>query len=532
MRARLLAIVLATAALLAGCVTSAPESPASTTSAATAGLPTAGVFHLAGGILADAAATNMSVALGGEYLTGFDATEPTLGIGKDGAVYMTAEVPNPNCSSCPTIPYATFTKGPTVVKTTDKGQTWKDVYPKLPTGDSQRLRTWDPYVYVDGDTGRIFIDDIYPISCGSISWSDDGGASWTTNPYSCGNTQVNDHQTLVAAKAHQVPMTAFPNVLYRCVNDLAITGCAMSYTGGLSFTPQVPVFVNNVDGCSGLTGHLRADKDGTVYLPKADCPGGPKIKYTQDDGLSWQTLQIKTDLPMDDHELGFAVDEAGSMFATFQAKGHVWLASSTDKGKTWTAPRDVTAPGVTATQFNTVVAGAAGRVALAYIGTTVVGGYDNKSFDDGTTLPTDAPQEPKGWENATWNAYEGILVDATNPGAVVQSVTANDPMDPLARGFCGGSRCHGMNDFIEGAMDKDGRPWFSFVDVCTAACVKDVKMRFDEPVGFVATLQSGPALKGANATLPVIAAPPVVDHKAHEAGGADPAADARLPRLR
>jgi hypothetical protein len=282
----------------------------------------------------------------------------------------------------------------------------------------------------------------------------------------------------------------------------------MSFTGGLTFTPQVPVFVQAVDGCAGLTSHLRAGPDGTMYLPKADCPGGPKIKYTQDDGTTWQTLQIPlpSTLRAGDHEMGFGVDHDGNFYATFEAQGQVWYTASSDKGKTWLPPRDVTAPGVTATMFNQLAVGDTGKVAFAYVGSTIPGGYNGRCKGN-AGLSGDIMGQPScpEWNNATWNAYLGIMVDALKPNATIESVTANDPAAPIARGLCGGTRCHGMNDFIEVAIDNVGRPWASFVDTCTKTCLTNPSVFSDDARGMFATLRSGPALIG-NGTLPALPA--------------------------
>ncbi|GEM_PF-1021787 len=500
-------LLLAASALLAGCVTSPAVKTASTDAM---GMPmgnltvgTAGVYHLSHEALADAAALNATFpqALGGEYLLPASATEPSVGADKAGNVYMTGMEgfvdAGPEKRSAPTV-WATF----------DHGQSIKNVGPNVGPVP-EHPNTNDPILFVDYDTGRVFMDDILPLSCGTLSYSDDKGATWITNPYSCGNTNVNDHQTVSAAKARSHPTVGYPNVVYRCTNNGVESGCAMSFTGGLSFTPQVPVFVSAADGCAGLTGHLKAGPDGKMYLGKADCPGGPKIKYTEDDGLTWQAIQIKTDLKPSDHELGFQVDKSGHMYATFQAKGQVWFTASADAGKTWFPPRNVTAPGVTATMFNALALGDDGKVAFAYLGSTVPGGYEGKGSGNGG-LSGDLLGQPKlpEWDNATWNAYIGVMTDALNPNATIQTVTANDPLDPLARGLCGGTRCHGMNDFIEIAIDGQGRPWASFVDTCTQKCVTDPTVKSDVVMGMLATLRAGPALRGENLSLELLAPQP------------------------
>jgi hypothetical protein len=58
-----------------------------------------------------------------------------------------------------------------------------------------------------------------------------------------------------------------------------------------------------------------------------------------------------------------------------------------------------------------------------------------------------------------------------------------------------------MYDFIDIVIDTEGRPWASFQDVCTKACVTDASKPFDAPEGLVGSVLSGPALRGAGTML-------------------------------
>ncbi|HWH09104.1 MAG TPA: exo-alpha-sialidase, partial [Candidatus Thermoplasmatota archaeon] len=320
-----------------------------------------------------------------------------------------------------------------------------------------------------------------------------------------------DHQTLAAGKPRVSSTVGYPNVVYQCINRITDSICTRSLDGGISWSPGAPVFLGYdatraspsfegaLDGlCGGLHGHVVAAPDGTVYLPSSDCSvrqSPPLVSVTQDDGLTWTTHVISKDHPTDSHEVGIAVDEAGNVYANWISDGRMLLAHSTDAGKTWSAPIDVTAPGVTATAFNAVAAGAPGRVALAYVGTTIEGGYARGMAAD-------------DWKGATWNAYLAVLPDALAAQPVIQSVTANDPADPVARGVCGRTRCSGMTDFIELVVDAQGRPWASFVDVCTGGCAKAGGEKNEGNEGFVATLRAGPALRGDLVALPLLPAAP------------------------
>lgn len=506
----ILILALASGSILAGCIQAENPETASVPGAGDL-LGTVGVVHgVAGAALGSAG--DVVTAVGGAFHTPLAAAEPTIGVTSDGSVFITANVPNPSCApagGCPVVPYANFNNGPTILRSQDKGQTWEDVFPKLPTGDSYKLRTWDPYVYVDRATDRVFMDDIYPLGCGFMSFSDDLGASWMHNPAACGNPQVNDHQTIVTAKPRVLPTVGYDNLVYRCVNNVASAACAISVNGGLTFSPQIPIGPTvGQNQCAAITGHLESDPEGRVYIG-IPCQAGPGVLKTEDDGQTWTLAIVKEGMALDGHDIDLATDEAGNVYAFFLSEGMPWLSTSTDFGATWSEPVMVAAPGVTAVKFNAIAGGAPGKVAFAYVGTTIPDALSLPPAECGI-LPAFPCTDPKEWAEATWNAYVGVIEDALAPELVIQTVTANDPADPLARGACG-DRCHGMTDFIDIVIDAEGRPWASFVDVCVAECVTDPSVLFDGNLGIAASLITGPALRGEAAELAAIAPPPAAE---------------------
>ncbi|HVM45183.1 MAG TPA: sialidase family protein [Candidatus Thermoplasmatota archaeon] len=506
----LLAVTLCAALLAAGCLSGDDATTAAVDGVGA--LSTLGVVHGAAGVVLRAPG-DLVQAAGGQYHTGRPASEPTIAVTSDGSIFITGSSRNPTCAvagGCPVVPYANFNAGPTIMRSMDKGQSWEDVFPKLPTGDSYKLRTWDPYVLVDRDTDRVFMDDIYPISCGFLSYTDDLGASWMHNPYSCGNSQVNDHQTLVTAKPRVLTTAGYPNLVYRCVNNLFYAACAVSLNGGLTFLPQVPVGPTlERNGCAAITGHLEADAEGRVYLGAPCGPGTdyPGVMVTEDDGRTWRMSLVSDAHELDGHDVDLATDEAGNVYAFFLSGALPYLSVSTDHGATWSEPQMVAAPDVTMANFNAIAAGAPGKVAFAYVGTTMPDAPRLPRAQCGL-LPAFPCTEPEEWAAATWNAYVGVIEDALAPELVIQTVVANDPADPIARGACA-DRCHGMTDFIDIDIDAEGRPWASFVDVCIAECVTDASVPFDGNLGFAATLVRGPALRGELRELPVLAPPPL-----------------------
>lgn len=143
------AVPLALLAVLAGCV----EVPAAQDRALTQdGIPTpdttALLHRLDGRVASPAEASGLVAARGLALHTGLRAGEPTVGATRENVVFMTASFRD-----------AAGQLQPTVVATADRGQTFQDVGPKVAGALSHHARSFDPYLYVDHDTGRVFMDD-------------------------------------------------------------------------------------------------------------------------------------------------------------------------------------------------------------------------------------------------------------------------------------------------------------------------------------------------------------------------------------
>jgi len=436
--------------------------------------------------------------LGAQRFIGYSSFEPTLGIHpKTGAVFMSAlDFKGPQ-----NLPQ------PFVRKTADKGVTWTDVSPRLPTGGPNPPVSFDPFVISDPVTGRIYTSDLEALVCNWLSWSDDEGKSWLTQPMGCGLPYgVHDHQSIITGKARLAPATAYQNrMLYYCVNRIGDSSCSASHNGGITFGPLVPVMlgvdVERGGFCGGLHGHVKTDNAGRVFLPKSQC-GQPHVGVSEDDGATWKVYRISPrGTRGGDHEVAIAADAADNVYAFWIGEdGLPRVSMSKDHGKIWTPERNVAAPGLTATDKPTIHASADGKVAFAYIGTNHPGGYaKNRAAAD--------------WAGATWNGYIGVMTDALSENPIVLTTTVNDPADPIAINQCGGGRCQGLYDFIDVEIDGEGRPWAALVDVCHEKCIADFakdpkSARHEEARGFAGTLATGPALTKEGGALPVLPALP------------------------
>lgn len=381
---------------------------------------------------------------------GHNNFEPTMGVTPEGGLYM-ATTPGSGVA-------LGWRAG--VAKATDLATgldgTWTDVQPSI-AGYSNPPETNDPYVYVDPSTGRIFSFHMSPILlCSILSFSDDGGETWTTPPVGCGPSGAWDHQTMVAAPPTDgtIMLGDYPNVLLQCVNSVYAEMCARSLDGGLTWGTGYPAYPNpSLNGSGTQTGHLAADADGIIYLPSPNGGNQASVYVSSDSGLTWVEREI-TDMDIPFSDPAIDVDADGTLHATWiDTNNHLWYAQSTDKAATFTAPVRVTSTGVHA-ELPALVAGDAGHIAIAFAGTRdLPQGYD-----------TDVAAR-----DVAWGAYMAVADDALPGQAPTFSIVNATGDDPIQRGTSCASRCSYLVDFIDVVVTPDGTPVAAFSDGCDSA---------------------------------------------------------------
>lgn len=378
--------------------------------------------------------------------TGYETGEPTLSVLEDGSIVAQAMTE--------------------VVRSTNEGKSWKVVH-TAPTGG----QTLDPYIHADAETDRIISSQLLG-ACQMLSISDDAGASWIDAPTQCPS---GDHQKLGSGPWADPSGKLYPRAFYTCLNKVIDTACSISYDGGLTWGPQVVVFPGVDPGadrfladvfplCGGLEGDPVSGPDGTIYVPREYC-GRPFLGVSKDDGLTWSRHWVGE--PAEANPVGFGannpsvyVDPDGTVFYAWTGGdwGH-YVAYSKDQGETWSKPLKVSPPNVETTTFPMIIAGKKGRVATAFIGTSV-----------GPSNPGDVGNE------AIWHLYLSYSLNAlsSNPQWKAARVTTH-PIQIGCVGRHGGTAsppCTNGNllDFNDIAFLKDGRVVMSYTDGCLEKC--------------------------------------------------------------
>jgi hypothetical protein len=342
-----------------------------------------------------------------------------------------------------------------VLRSSDRGRTWDVASPRL-AGNNVHASTGDPYVYVDRTEAgsRVFTVDLEGFVCSLLSFSDDGGETWTTNPLGCGRP-VNDHQTVFAGPPVESATLGYQNVVYYCYHDVATSACSKSLDGGLTFVPTgAPSFTNHAYGtelCGGLHGHGYAGPDGTVYIPKGHC-GFPWLAISRDEGATWTRVQVAEHASAG-HEASVAADRRGNVYYAYIGMDMLpYLVVSKDDGESWGRPLMVGRPGVVEASLPSLDVGRSGLVAVGYMGTQDRGGED--------------------YGKVEWDGYVTATRSALAKRPTFYSVSVNDPADPLLRGQCAQVKCGPVYDFIDVVVAPDDTVWGAFVDGCILGCVE------------------------------------------------------------
>lgn len=419
---------------------------------------------------------------------GEEGPEPSVGITSSGCIFFTA-----------------LEK---VMRSCDGGGSWDRVDDVF----SQAV-SFDPYLWVDPATDRIFNVQMGALTHAWVAWSDDDGGTWLGNPYDQGPLPVVDHIKLGSGPwteagygaAGQGTSTLFESAVYFCYNKLVGVFCYTSFDGGASF--PVGGQVVGLAGSGGLHGAITSAPDGTVYVPPRVAT--PTVYLSKDNGLTWESRTMGQDVgtpdPRKNSEVG--TDSASNAYHVWVgADSGVYMSRSTDSGLTWEQESLRVSPlKVVSSTFPHIDAGDPGRIAVAYLGSTDAALIGTPDIDgepwEGN--PHTAP------DNATYHLYVSYSLNALDDDPTFTTVrVTSDPVQAgsicISSGDCrdiGGSN-RNLLDFNDLHIDRQGRVYVAYADGCTDAggspCASDPEAwlapNSRDARGAVAYLRSGPSL--------------------------------------
>lgn len=336
-----------------------------------------------------------------------------------------------------------------VARSRDLGASWEPRDPGLPAHFSLV-----PWMHVDPGTSRLWLATPLPTLCGAdISWSDDEGEHWQTNP-SAGCPGEGALKVLEGpAPAAGAQPVGYPHVVYYCANlqdgsPQSVLYCYKSLDGGASFTfvGSFPDPIPPPPACGTTLREARAGvvgPDGVLYFPMNRCDS-LGIAISRDEGASWEILPVAVTEIGDIYIDSIAVDTQGNLYIAWMQPDRLpYLTMSRDHGQTWSTPLMVAAPGVQEVRRIAITAGAPGHIAIAYPGSTDGGAH-----------------------------FDGYITESRNaldPQPVFWSASINDPAQPLidlADPETFGDRLF----FGTAAIAPDGTAWAGFHCAKTAAC--------------------------------------------------------------
>ena len=273
----------------------------------------------------------------------------------------------------------------------------------------------------------------------SAQRSTDRGVTFIKNPAGnvTGGAPADDRQWL----AFYGPNTVY--LLYRTLEP-AVTQIQRSNDGGLTYGPA------RTAGAIGQVGSVDVDqRDGTVYIAGSTgqvCAGVPSVLGGEP--LTYTCAQAASD-PGGVAHLFFIVKVApdGTVYVAYSNDHDVFLAHSTDKGRTWSLPVRVSnGPSAITNVFPHLGTGKApGSVGVVWYGTS----------------------NPVNDNNADWRAFYAMSANATADSPTFRQVEAGDHVihsSNISEGGLTGTANRNLIDYFQVSFDPVGAAVIAYAD--------------------------------------------------------------------
>ena len=375
--------------------------------------------------------------------------------------------------------------------------TAKDVTPTTGT-----VTTLDTIVTVDQTTSRTFFAELLAAGA-DISYSDDGGATWTQSTGVAPGALL-DHESVGAGPiaATSVPHPLSNDGVYYCAQNSFNGACGFSYDGGLTYGPGVPAyntpandtadsnstFAAEGGACSALHGHLKVGPDGTAYLPIKGCGGTPttanltnneyaggmpSMSVSTDNGQTWQVRMNPNGSNTDESDNSVAIGPKNTVYMTWEdgknisdsESAHTTAAKvsmSTDKGVTWLNTTNLNPAGINNVMFPVVTVGDDNRAAVSFLGSAGIGDDQQNGFVGSWDLYVSTTYD----SGKTWTTVDATAGDPVHRGCIDnQGIAPGSPKNNVCSN-------RNMLDFNDITTDSTGRVLTAYTKTCTsAACL-------------------------------------------------------------
>jgi len=364
----------------------------------------------------------------------------------------------------------------------DQAGTWNFVEPAGQTWVPQ-----DDQLYADRTTGWLYyyalspdpvpqagtpLQDQLPAGYAQLMASPDDGRSWYHSALPGYLESENPRFTAARAPDRQQGPTSYaasPDVVYWCGNNALFTwaaneavagvagvqpapsyrACYRSLNGGVSWSFasilfSTPLPQHSACGTAGENfnagdaNYPQGAPDGSLYV-LVSCGNSTYLARSTDEAASFPILtNTNGSLRRAPANGELRVDPIGNLYLVAQAGDALDLWTSTDQGRTWQGPSDMTVPGSKNISEWAMAEAGRGEVEVSYLADTSAGtGLD-------------------GFASVTRDAL------ATAPAFI--GTTLDDPSVPVYAGTPAEAR----DDFVGADIGPDGTPWASFFGSCSA----------------------------------------------------------------
>jgi hypothetical protein len=363
------------------------------------------------------------------------ASEPSLAIGPDDVLYVSAPQGLPSASP--------------LWQSLDHGASWQVLQPNSAQAGSVGLGGGDTSIAVGRD-GSVYVTDLWAGSA-TVSSSHDEGKTWFTSPVSS-EVPYYDRQW------NAVDATGAAYFLGRTLTPGQAAWVSRSTDGGKTWLADGNPWTSTDASTEWQDGPLvtnpKTDALGVAYT----CGDGSSVCFAQsaDAGLTWASVTAaKADGPAGNDFPALAADAAGNWYLAYSEAtkdgSRVFLAHSAD-GASWSAPV-AASPASGNAVFPWIVAGDAGRVAIAWYGTSTPGDANDATAMKSASWDVEVAQSLDALEAAprfvTVPAASGVHVGTVDTQGL-------DPTNPQAPD-------RSLGDFFTIAADQEGRVHVAFV---------------------------------------------------------------------